>query len=54
MAVDIKAALSKPPNAAKFGAAFMEGYLMPAFGVAIGRLPPTPFLAATPRPGGPA
>lgn len=32
MALDIKAALSKPAIAAKFGASFVESYLTPAFG----------------------
>jgi hypothetical protein len=33
MTIDIKAALSKPSNAAKFAAAFVPTYLSPAFGV---------------------
>jgi hypothetical protein len=32
MAIDIKAALSKSGNAAKFSALFIEGYMSPAFG----------------------
>lgn len=32
MAIDIKAALGKPGNAAKFTTAFITGYLSPAFG----------------------
>jgi hypothetical protein len=32
MAIDIKAALSKPANATKFAAAFMPAYMSPAFG----------------------
>jgi hypothetical protein len=32
MAIDIKAVLSKPANAAKFAAAFMPAYMSPAFG----------------------
>src|SRR5258707_15774194 len=32
MAIDIKAALSKSGNAAKFSTLFIEGYMSPAFG----------------------
>jgi len=32
MAIDIKAALSKPANAAKFTGAFIAAYMSPAFG----------------------